>query len=81
MPSYLKNRAIVLNSSETMVVEVGVPQRSIWSPMLRNGVLDLKPTVLAVSVAFAEDLALFTEARNGDSLVRNTNEYLSRTNE
>lgn len=82
--SYLNNRKIMVNEGEKLETGAGVPQGSVLGPTLWNvlydGVLDLQLTGDAMTVAFADDLALIVGAGDEETLVENTNKCLEAIN-
>jgi hypothetical protein len=70
--SYLTERGLVVTNRERVEVVCGVPQGSVFGPVLWNimydGVLRLKVPVGVKLVTFADDLAIVGTARTEESL-------------
>lgn len=79
--SYFEGRRILIDKEEVEIT-AGVPQGSILGPTLWNvlydGVLELKLTEGATTIAFADDLALIVLAEDEEELVYRVNESLRR---
>lgn len=79
--SYFEGRRILIDKEE-MEITAGVPQGSVLGPTLWNvlydGVLGLKLTEGATTIAFADDLALIVLAEDEEELVYRVNESLGR---
>lgn len=80
--SYFSQRTLKVTNTETTKMMAGVPQGSILGPILCNllydGVLDLELTNGAVSLAYADDLAILIAADDIDELLFRVNESLRR---
>ena len=78
--SYLSDRTLIIDGTNTMRLTCGVPQGSVLGPLLWNvyydGVFGVEVPEGVTLIGYADDLALVAVARSGEEMVNKINTAL-----